>query len=165
MSNQGRGRKDAQGSVERENAPSHPHAHVWLRDLCKGTRSNANQVGPRVSSVCSSGIVKARRHIGSYAWRQRISSRVRTWCFSKDKTHLEDFPSGSNDEPSTVKIDISSKSGVDKLEVNVGVNFVAERPQGREVQMSISHEKRCERRGGSLQGKVGSKGVVASGRC
>ena len=71
---------------------------------------------------------------------------------------LEDSPSGSNDEPSMVKVDISSKSDVDKLEVNVGVNYVAEGPQGREVQMGISHEEGCERHGGSLQGKVGSKG-------
>ena len=45
------------------------------------------------------------------------------------------------------------------------VNFVAKGPQGREVQMGVSHEEGCERCGSSFQSKVGSKGVLASGRC
>ena len=38
--------------------------------------------------------------------------------FFKDKTHLEDCPSGSIDKTSVAKVDISTKSDVDELEVD-----------------------------------------------
>ena len=56
---------------------------VWLMRRCrnKGERSWMQ----RASNVCSSDIAKVRRRISSFAWRQRKSSRVRTWCFLKTK--------------------------------------------------------------------------------
>ena len=39
----------------------------------------------KVSNVCFLDIAKAPRRITSFSWRQRKSSKVRTWCFSKTK--------------------------------------------------------------------------------
>ena len=40
---------------------------------------------PNASNVCYLDFVKAQRHIGSLAWRWRLSSTVQTWCISKSK--------------------------------------------------------------------------------
>ena len=49
--------------------------------------------------------------------------------------------------------------------MHVGANSIAEGLQGRGMQVSSLHEEKNDLCSGSLQSKVGDKGVFASQRC
>jgi hypothetical protein len=58
--------------------------------------------------------------------------------FFEDKTHLEDFPSGSIDEAPAVKVDISPKSEVEELEARGDVS------EPDEEELNIEDESEAE---------------------
>ena len=48
---------------------------------------------------------------------------------------------------------------------HIEVYLVAKKLQGRDLRMDVLYDEGRNKRGGLFQSKVGSKGVLASGRC